>query len=151
MCRAGACESHYFASKYFSLRDLDKTSFTRGASSFSFGCQVVFSSLWAAEVLRQGPDTLPGDVRYQTQQSGILIFGKWSGSFDIFLFLFWTFLHLCASLVNSPRGVVCPFVLRHFHFAILRKTLLIMMAVIMTTMAARTMMMKMIKMIIRSN
>ena len=55
----------------------------------------------------------------------------------LFLFLFWTFLHLCASLVNSPRGVVCPFVLRHFYFAILRKTLLIMMAVIMTTMAAR--------------
>ena len=37
---------------------------------------------------------------------------------NIFLFLFWTFLHLFASLVNSPRGVVCPFVLRHFHFAI---------------------------------
>ena len=65
MCRAGACESHYFASKNFSLRDLDTTSFTRGASSFSFGCQVVFSSLWAAEADHQGPDTLPGDVRYQ--------------------------------------------------------------------------------------
>ena len=72
-----------FCLQIFSLRDLDMISFTRGASSFSFGCQVVFSSLWAAEVLRQGPDTLPGDVRYQKQQSGILNLLEMSGSFDV--------------------------------------------------------------------